>query len=79
MTWGPFVPGRDPIECKSRLRCLRLAVKLLTGPRGKETCFRLLVAQIDTHEDTIAVALAEFERLGTLDQRRVLASYLEVA
>lgn len=79
MTWGPFLPGLDRLEVKARLRCLRLAVKLLTGPRGEACRYALLLAEIDPDEDTLAAASAAFEKLPALDQRRVLSSYAEVA
>ena len=73
MTWGPFVPGIDPAEVKTRLRCLRLAVKLIAGPRGLTCRHALLMAEIDLDEDSLAHAADEFGRLGTIDQRRVLS------
>ncbi len=78
MTWGPFAGDLDPAERTARLRCLRLAVKLLVGPRGVETRHALLVAEIDPNADTLAAAQVEFDRLSPLDRRRVLASYCEV-
>lgn len=79
MTFGPFVPGLDRLEIKARLRCLRLAVKLLAGPRGEACRYALLLAEIDPDEDTLAAAAAAFEKLSALDRRRILSIYAEVA
>lgn len=73
--WGPFRPGLDPIERKCQLRSLRLAVRLICGPRGAEAGHMLLVAETDPHPQTLAEALAEFDRLASLDRRRVLAAF----
>lgn len=77
--WGPFIPDLDPAERRARLRSLRTCVKLLVGPRGHEASFALLRCEIDGEDMVLlADALAEFSKLGTLDQRRVLASYADV-
>ncbi|WP_375458336.1 hypothetical protein [uncultured Enterovirga sp.] len=79
MTWGPFVPGIDAAERKARLRSLRALVKVLTGPRGHDANLALLRAEItDGDSDVLREAHAEFGRLGTLDQRRVLSSFADV-
>ena len=72
--WGPFQRTIDQGERKARLRSLRACVRLLTGERGKECAYRLLKAEIDG-EEALDAAEAEFGRLGSYDQRRVLASY----
>lgn len=78
--WGPFRVGLPWDEQKARLRALRLAVRLLTGDRGREACIALATAEISGgDEEALAAAEAEFDRLGTLDRRRVLASYQTVA
>lgn len=74
--WGPFVTGIDPAERRARLRSLRMAVRLLCGPRGAGCRHRLQVAELAlSGPDELAEAEAAFERLGSLDRRRVLASY----
>ena len=74
MSYGPFRDGLDPIERKAQLRCLRLAVKLLCGERGTGAAYQLLVAEVDCHPETIAEAAKEFDRLPSLDRRRVLSA-----
>jgi hypothetical protein len=76
MTWGPFQSGdMDRGERKAQLRTLRLAVRLLTGDRGGEAAHRLLVAEVDCHPETLAEASAEFDRLASLDRRRILSAF----
>lgn len=78
--WGPFVPGLEWPEQKARLRALRLAVKLLTGPRGQVAGLALVRAEISGGDaDLLAEAEAEFDRLAPLDRRRILSSYQAVA
>lgn len=70
----------DAGERKARLRSLRLAVRLLTGPRGREAALRLLIAETSGGDpDALQEAEREFGKLPTLDQRRILSSYLAVA
>lgn len=79
MTWGPFVARIDPAGRKSRFRSLRTCVNLLTGPRGQDANLALLRAEIaDGDPDTLRKAETEFGRLGSHDQRRILASFAEV-
>ena len=75
MSWGPFRPGVEPAEQKAQLRSLRLAAKLLCGKRAAECCYRLLVAEVDTHPETLGRAEAEFDRLAPVDRRRVLSAF----
>ena len=77
MTWGPFVPGLDLAERKARLRSLRLAAGLLCGRRASDLVAQLRTAEAD--EGAIDRAAVEFDRLGSVDQRRVLSSYQRVA
>ena len=63
----------------ARLRSLRTAVRLLAGPRGIEVGHRLLTAEISRGDpDALAAAEAEFDRLGPVDQRRILASFAAI-
>lgn len=75
--WGPFTPGLDWPERKARLRSLRALVRVLTGPRGKEAAYRLLVAEISADDpEALDEAASAFDQLGTVDRRRVLASFI---
>lgn len=74
--WGPFGGDMPWDERKARLRCLRLAVRLLTGPRGKAAELALLRSEISGGDaDLLDEASAEFDRLPSLDRRKVLASF----
>lgn len=78
--WGPFRPGLPPDEQKARLRALRLAVKLLTGERGRDAAFAILRAELGAGDpELLAQAEAAVDRLGTRDLRRVLSGYRKVA
>lgn len=80
MSWGPFLPDLEQVERKGRARCLRLAIRLLTGARGKRAEFALLRAEISGGDAGLyREAEAEFDRLPSLDRRRVLSSYGAVA
>lgn len=79
-SWGPFAAGLDPGELKARCRALRLAVRLLCGPRGRGAEIALLRAEVAGGEaNLLAQAEAEFERMTAVDKRRVLSSYRAVA
>lgn len=79
-TWGPFAAGLDPGELKARCRALRLAVRLLCGPRGRDAEIALLRVEVAGGDaDLLAEAEAEFERMTAVDRRRVLSSYMAVA
>lgn len=76
MRWGPFATGLGSAERKARLQALRMAVQLLCGLRGAEVRHRLLVAELAlSGTEELAAAEAEFERLGSIDRRRVLSAY----
>ena len=77
VTWGPFLPGHDAGERKARLRSLRLAAGLLCGRRASDLVAQLRTAEAD--ECAIGRAAVEFDRLGSVDQRRFLSSYQRVA
>lgn len=79
-SWGPFLPDLDPAERKARCRALRMAIKLLTGPRGKAAEFALHRAEVSGLDpDLLAEAEAAFDNLTALDKRRVWSSYMAVA
>lgn len=79
MTWGPFRPGRDPGAIRADCRCLALAAKILAGPRSAALRHKLFAVMTDPSLETILAAEREFDRLGAVDRRRILASYLDVA
>ena len=75
-SWGPFVPNIDWPERKARVRALRTCVRLLTGERGKAAAFALLRIEVQGPEQELMDgAAAEFDKLASLDRRRVLSSY----
>lgn len=75
MTWGPFVAGIAPDERMARIRSLRLALKLLTGERGRTAGYALLRCEISGDDaDLLAEASVEFDRLTPIDRRRVMAA-----
>lgn len=77
--WGPFRADLDPAERLARLRSLRALVRVLTGPPGKSVAIALRRAEIvGHHPDILAAAEAEFDRLGSLDRRRILSSFAEL-
>ena len=74
---GPFLSDLGPAERKARLRCSRLAVKIFTGPRGEACRYALLLAEISGEDpEMLAEAEAAFGRLGAVDRRRVLSSFV---
>ena len=77
MSWGPFTPNLEPGERKARLRSLRVSAGLLCAQRASALLAHLRSAEVD--ESAIVLASAEFDRLGSVDQRRVLSSYQRVA
>lgn len=75
-TWGPFVADLDAVERKAQLRSLRVLVRAIAGPRGEEAAYRLLLADITPGDgELLAAAAREFDRLPTLDRRRILSSF----
>lgn len=74
--WGPWCPGLDPAERLARLRALRVAVMLLTGPHGADAARALLAAERDPA--AMDDAAETVDRLPALLRRRVLAQYAAV-
>lgn len=62
-------------ERRARLRSLRLAARLLCGPRGQELERALHAAEHD--ETALAPALVLLDALTPLDRRRVLGSWAQ--
>lgn len=74
--WGPFARDLELGERKARFRALRMGVRLIAGPRGREAAAALLAAEISGADvDALAEALAAFNRLPPLDRRNILRSY----
>lgn len=79
MTWGPFLPGLDPAERKARLRSLRALVKVMTGARGEVVALAILRAEIAPDDiEMLSAAAATFDRLGSIDRRRILSNFAEL-
>lgn len=73
MTLAQLFDPRDPAERRARLRSLRLAARLLCGPRGLQLERALGDAEHD--EAALEPALALLDALGPIDRRRVLSSW----
>jgi hypothetical protein len=69
---GSLFDTAEP-ERTARLRSLRLAARLLCGPRGVELERALHAAEHDP--DALPRALALLDELQPLDRRRVLGSW----
>lgn len=75
--WGPFAGNLDPAERMARARSLRTLLHVHCGAAGREA--GELLRQAERDPAALPDALAAFDRLPALSQRRVLATYGAVA
>ena len=71
--WGPFLPNVEPAERLARLRGLRVAVRLICGTRGRDV--EAALRQAERNDAALPNAEREFDRLASLDRRRILSSF----
>lgn len=71
--WGPFRPDLSLIEYVARLRTLKAVAHCLCGKRADALCAALTAAEDEPGR--IGDALALFNRLPSLDARRVVAAF----
>lgn len=75
--WGPFCAGLEWSERKARFRVLHVAVRLVCGPRGRDTAVAIVAAMISGgDEEAVSQAREAFDALAPLDRRRILSSIM---
>jgi hypothetical protein len=75
--WGPFDPRIEAAERMARARAFRVAIHVHCGAAGRETVE--LLRQAERDPAALPQALAAFDRLPALTQRRILSSYSAAA
>ena len=73
LNFGPWEADIDPAERLARLRSLRMAARLLCGPRADALVACLKLAETD--RDAMDAAAVELSRLPTLPMRHLLSAY----